>query len=266
LESKDPHQIEELSMANLEYVLWAYFIFYPLYIYLTHDKEKQRVTAQPHLKTASYRTTMIHLWLPTLLVLVLIASNTLSLSDMGLTWQWHWPNQLAIVAIVLTVAYFLVALKRLDNSKEARQTLQRQMDHVKWFMPTTKNESNYFIFGVSVSAGICEELLFRAYLLLTLSQYLPTYLAVLVSSFAFGLGHIYQGWGHVFRISLYGGVMALVYLATDSIIMPILFHVIVDMFSGAMAYKVYSDPKSNSFEPDTCAGVFQAKGHVFREK
>jgi len=231
-------------MANLEYALWAYFIFYPLYGYLTHEKEKERLIALPLLKTVTYRKTMVHLWLPTLLLLVLVSCNALNLSDIGLTWQWHLPNQLAVVATVLTVAYFLVALKRLDSSSKARQAMMKQMDHVRWFMPTTKKESHYFILGVAVSAGICEELLFRAYLLFTLGQLMPIYLAVLVSSIAFGLGHIYQGWGHVVRIGIYGGAMALAYLVTGSIIMPILFHVIVDMFSGAMAYKVYSEPRN----------------------
>jgi uncharacterized protein len=229
-------------MANLEYLLWAYFIFYPLYGYFNHEKEQQRITLQPHLKIAFYRSIMVHIWLPTLVVVVLYFAGELSLKDIGLTWQWHLANILAIALIIVIVAYFFLALKKLNNNEQARQSLLLQIAHVSWFMPTSKKESQYFILGVAVSAGICEEVLFRAFLLHSLSQYLPIYGAVLISSLAFGLGHIYQGWSHVLKISIYGAAMALLYLITNSILVPILIHLIVDMFSGAMAYKVYSMP------------------------
>jgi hypothetical protein len=235
-------------MANLEYLLWAYFIFYPVYGYFTHEKDKQRINTQPHLKLALYRTTMLHIWLPTILVLAMLAGNALSPSDIGLTWQWLWPNTLGIALAIMIVAYFIFAFVQLNNSSDARQTLSKQMAHVGWFMPTTKKESRYFIFGVAISAGICEELLFRGFLLHSLGQSLPIYAAVIISSVAFGLGHIYQGWGNVVKTSVIGAVMALIFLLTDSIIVPILLHVIVDMFGGIMGYKVYSGQPSINTE------------------
>ena len=72
-----------------------------------------------------------------------------------------------------------------------------------------------------------------------LADFMPTYGVVLISSMLFGLGHIYQGPIHILRSALMGVVMALIYLATDSIIVPIILHTLLDMYAGKMAYIVF---------------------------
>ncbi len=74
-----------------------------------------------------------------------------------------------------------------------------------------------------------------------LSDFMPTYMVILVSSLAFGLPHIYQGPIHVIKTAVFGGVMALTYVATDSIIVPMVLHAVLDMYSGSMAYIVFSN-------------------------
>ena len=63
--------------------------------------------------------------------------------------------------------------------------------------------------------------------------------SVIIFSVLFGLPHIYQGPIHVIRTAVLGLIMALIYLATESLLVPILLHVLVDMYGGAMAYLVF---------------------------
>jgi len=225
-------------MEYLDYLLLAYIALWPLYIYFTHEQEKQSVIAQPEKRIAVYRTTMFHLWLPVLILMVLISQSSLSISDIGLGWHFGLANQIAVVVLVLISGYFLLSLKQLSENPESHQAVREQLAHVRWLMPTTAKESRYFVLGISITAGVCEELLFRGYLMQLLANYMPTYGTVIISSIAFGLPHLYQGPINIIRTAVMGVIMALIYLATDSIIVPIILHVLIDMYGGAMAYIV----------------------------
>ena len=223
-------------MAYLDYLLWGYFIGYPIYIFLTIDKEKQMVISNPDKRIDVYRSTMLFLWVPTLILLTLVFGSDLSMADIGLKWQWNLTNQIAVVAVILLGAYLVVSLKQLNNDSEAKQAALEQLIYIQWLMPGNAKELRYFTFGVSVAAGICEELLFRGYLLHVLGAHMPMWGAVIVSSLAFGAGHVYQGPVHVLRTAVLGGVMAGIYLVTDSIIIPIVLHTLIDVYSGTLGY------------------------------
>ena len=225
-------------MEYLEYLLMGYLIIWPIYIYFTHEQEKQSVIAQPEKRISVYRATMIHLWLPVLILMLLVSQSHISMNDIGLRWHWGLASQIGVAGLILIGGYFLLSLKQLSNNSQNHQTIRKQLAYVEWLMPTTAKESRYFILGVSITAGICEELLYRGYLMQLLADYMPTYAVVIISSLAFGLGHIYQGPIHILRTALLGMVMALIYLATDSIIVPIILHAMLDMYGGAMAYTV----------------------------
>jgi len=225
-------------MAYFEYLLWGYFIVNPIYIYLNYEKEKQSVIAQLTKRVTLYRSTMLHLWVPVLILMILLFHTKISMHDIGLQWHWSLANQIAVGGLILIAGYFLLSLKQLNGNTDNHQEVRKQIAYVQWIMPTTVSESRLFVLGVSITAGVCEELLFRGYLMHLLAEFMPTYGVVIVSSIAFGLPHIYQGPIHIIRTAILGVVMALIYLVTDSIIVPILLHSLLDMYSGAMAYIV----------------------------
>lgn len=227
-------------MVYLEYILWVYFIAYPVYIYFTHEQEKQMVVAHPEKLIGVYRRTMLFVWLPTTLLLGLVGTGEISLTEIGLQWHWDLPNQIALVLLTLLTAYLFFMIKKLKHSDKDQQSSIEQMATFRWFMPKTIIEARYFILGVSVTAGICEELLFRGYLLNLLDESLPTYAAVILSSLAFGAGHIYQGGIQVIKIAVMGAFMALVYLLTDSIFVAIYLHILLDMQTGVISYISFS--------------------------
>ncbi len=228
-------------MATLEYLLLGYLIIWPLYSYLTYEQEIKDVIAQPKKRISVYYATMFQLWLPVLMLFILVYLGGISMSDIGLQWHWGLANQVAVIGLLIISSYFLLSLKQLRKKLENHQAIREQISYIQWLMPTSMKEARFFIWGLSITAGICEELLFRGYLILLLSGYLPTYGTVILSSIAFGLLHIYQGPIHIIKTAIFGGVMALIYLGTDSILVPIILHAVLDMYGGAMAYIVYSD-------------------------
>ncbi|NQZ85403.1 MAG: CPBP family intramembrane metalloprotease [Nanoarchaeales archaeon] len=103
-------------------------------------------------------------------------------------------------------------------------------------MPKTKREVLVFTLVVSVIAGICEELIFRAYLLNFVEGYFSMFVAVILSSVVFGLWHMYLGVGYVVRTTLMGIMFSIIYLLSGNIIIPMIVHIFIDVYSGLMFY------------------------------
>jgi len=91
--------------------------------------------------------------------------------------------------------------------------------------------------AVSATAGICEEAMFRGYLmtrLRLLGKFKSWVIPTVVSSIAFGVCHSYQGIPGLIVISTYGALFALLYIRTGSIWPCVLAHFLQD--AGALFY------------------------------
>jgi membrane protease YdiL (CAAX protease family) len=86
--------------------------------------------------------------------------------------------------------------------------------------------------GVAVSAGICEELIYRGlFIALGLALGLSPLAAAAVAVAVFMLGHLYQGLSGALLSLLAGIAFTGLYLRTGSLIAPIVVHVLVDLRS-----------------------------------
>jgi membrane protease YdiL (CAAX protease family) len=86
---------------------------------------------------------------------------------------------------------------------------------------------------LSASAGICEELVFRGYLLQQFSragQYL--WIGVLISSLLFGVSHGYEGASGIIAITFYGAMFCLLAIRRGSLRAGMMAHAWHDIFSG----------------------------------
>jgi uncharacterized protein len=98
-------------------------------------------------------------------------------------------------------------------------------------LPRTRSERRLFTV-VGLTAGVCEEWLYRGFFLAVvaaLSGGLPVPALVAIAAVAFGVAHAYQGWTGVVSTGVLGGVMALLYLGTGSLLVPVLLHAAIDL-------------------------------------
>jgi uncharacterized protein len=108
----------------------------------------------------------------------------------------------------------------------------RETPLVHHILPETRGEKLAFV-GVSVTAGVCEEVVFRGFLIPVLAVATGSVaVAALASSAVFGLLHGYQGAVGVVRTALLGLLLALPLLATGSIVPAILAHFLIDLLVG----------------------------------
>ncbi len=149
-----------------------------------------------------------------------------------------WAKITAPVIGALTGVYLLVALLPLFQSLRGPRlrgayaaAIRRGFSTLPGFLPNTGAERAAFIL-VSLSAGVCEEILFRGFLIRLFhggALAVPAAGALVVSSLLFGLGHLYQGVKGVLSTAVAGLVMGLLFLLSGNLIPAIVLHALLDL-------------------------------------
>lgn len=103
---------------------------------------------------------------------------------------------------------------------------------VGYLIPRTGAEKIAFA-GLSISAGIAEELVFRSFLIIVLYQASESMAAaVFISVAAFAVSHAYQGVIGVLRVAALGLVLTAPFLLTGSVYPSIIAHTTLDLLAG----------------------------------
>lgn len=162
--------------------------------------------------------------------------------DMNLFFsQFKIPNWslLALVLIMIVItAYFLELFWSTHPDLDKGATIER-LNHHTPFLPSQEKEWYHYI-GLAVTAGICEEVVFRFYLLSYWIQ-LTNQIAIglIFSSVLFGAVHFYQGYKAMIKIGSLALLLGWLFILTESLLIPILLHIFIDIVSGRMAYRLF---------------------------
>jgi membrane protease YdiL (CAAX protease family) len=149
---------------------------------------------------------------------------------------------LALVGILgLAMAAQIAMFDRIVKPRRLAK-LRSQLADIK-ILPRNGGELCIFLL-VAVMAGIWEEVLYRGFLIWFLAPYASLWGAVVLSTTAFALGHLYQGWRGIPRAGLLGLLFAVGYVATASLWWLIALHALVDVYGGFVAWSVMRAPLS----------------------
>lgn len=150
-----------------------------------------------------------------------------------------------VLALGIVTAYLLYAWRTAGKmSPQQRDETITGLGPLIHVLPINRRDYRHFV-GVSLTAGIVEEFLYRGFAFWYLAHYMPTWAVVLSSSVIFGLGHAYQGAGGVARVTLVGFAFGILYVLTGSIWLPILAHIIVDIVQGAIVLELLRSRQGN---------------------
>lgn len=146
---------------------------------------------------------------------------------------------LAGLALTLLVLALMVAQWRAVTRLEGDglNQLREQMAPVADMVPHTGIEHRWFR-GLAVTAGICEEVVYRGFLMWYLAHWMPVWAAALLGGAAFGLAHYYQGGAGVVKTGVVGVMAGLLFALTGSLLWPVLLHAAIDLQGGAIARHV----------------------------
>lgn len=170
-------------------------------------------------------------------------------SALGLATPLHWRLALGMAISLAVTGFFWTQLRKVRGSEEARAEAREALASLKSLLPHSPRELEAFM-RVSVTAGICEELLYRGFLPWFLAAWMPFWLAMIVSGVIFGFGHLYQGMAGVAKTGALGILLGGLTLLSGSIIPAMVVHVAIDALNGQLAYVAMTTPIPVAEEPD----------------
>jgi membrane protease YdiL (CAAX protease family) len=145
------------------------------------------------------------------------------------------------LALVVLLAGFLILQKKAILARpEAMERIRPKLAYAEPLLPHTAEERRLF-WLVSLTAGACEEIFFRGFLIWYLMAWMGPLMAVLLSSALFGAGHIYMGWAQAPKTALLGLILAFIALGSASLLPAMLLHAALDWNSGELGYRVLKE-------------------------
>jgi membrane protease YdiL (CAAX protease family) len=209
---------------------------------------------QTELRMKLYRTIISEEWIGTIVIVALWFFLGRSAGELGLIPRF---GMLPVVGYGTTVLAFVVMYlqaRAVFDSTENQAAFRKQIGWLSFLTPHTDAELRRFDV-VSVTAGICEEIVFRGFLTAYFMALfgLPFWGAAILSSIGFGLTHMYQGPFGILKTSMVGGVMALLYGSTGSLWAPILVHAAMDLVAGRMSHAAFRDHEPEGDAPELAA-------------
>src|SRR5712672_254856 len=229
-----------VSVATLMQHLLFLFLLVIAPIWDLYDVRKLQRNPSSERKIRYYKTICTLLWLSSAFAVIAIGFRplfTISPSPGDISWLLlhPWVRYLVevLIAIVVIISVVLpvgtVIWKKL--TKRPLKYSSAALKSFSYFFPATWTERRWWVF-VCITAGVCEETLFRGFMLHYLHVFpwtLNLTLALLISSVIFGSNHLYQGAGGVAGTAIVGFLFGLLFLLTGNLLLPIIFHGVIDL-------------------------------------
>lgn len=164
--------------------------------------------------------------------------------------SWYFgPKQFNLLGLqapkfstyTLIFSFALLAIYIIDLVKSYKEYESPSNEENKFFediMPVNWKEYAHFCF-LAISAGVCEEFIFRGFLINYLNVVFEStghslVIACILTSVIFAMSHLQQGFDNVLKIAVLALLFALIFILSESLIIVIILHAFVDLVSGAM--------------------------------
>jgi len=200
--------------------------------------DARRNIPNPPSPAAQYLTTLAWLWLLSALCYIGMRARKIRLIEViGGRWK-SFDDFLIDIAIAagfwLTSALCLAGVKFALNHGKATtlNDLPEAAKSIAALIPHTPREIALWI-ALSITAGLCEEFVFRGYLQRQFTALTRNAAAgIALSAMVFGVGHLYQGAQQVFIIALYGAMFGTLAYFRKSVRPGMMAHAWQDTLSG----------------------------------
>lgn len=213
------------------YLYFAILLFWPLLIWLRSPGDPYDLAwmIEAH-RLGAYTISAILLWVIFLVVAVA-------------QWLTRAPwRELGIVAprwrdLAFAVLFLLVSWPLLGGLNWMLEMFGLGLSDVvvQALLPETAAEKWAWV-GLSVTAAVSEEFCFRGFLLTHGTSILRSrWPAAIVSAAAFGIGHLYQGWGGVVLVFIFGILFTILRFWTGSLWACVLAHALQDIAAMYLA-------------------------------
>ena len=232
-------------------LLLILFLAYVLVAAILGYRNSKKIIGKEYTKNEkikNYRIDLIASWIPVFVLIPIFLFFKISLHDIGfrlINFNYNiWFSVITLIISVGAFAHFVIQMIAYLVSEKHREKIKIELlkpeNELLYniMLPHNIKEKKYW-FCISLTAGICEEIIFRGLFLFILQGLFPNLsivFIIIIAIILFGLGHLYQGIGGVIKTALVGAIFTCLYLVTNSLFLVIFLHFIID-FSSAFLIK-----------------------------
>ncbi len=215
--------------------IWLIFFLLAVVVPWRGRARMKKLLAMPQVSTIErltlYASTIAFQWLAVAVVAWRAWAHEYTAFQLGLTLPDRTKIVLASIVGAATIAILQwLNLRRVSRIPVgARGSLQAVAERI---LPQSTVELLPYL-ALSITAGLCEEFLYRGFAMAVLGRLgIQTWLVVVLSSILFGLAHLYQGKGGLVSTLAIGLILGTGRIAYDSLVPVIFWHSAVDVVAG----------------------------------
>ena len=178
---------------------------------------------------ALYFSATVSQWILVAIAIAVVLATRMHLRDLGFRGAALAPSLDWALGLTLVSSAGLLAVVLLER----RGWWPPESELVYLLLPETRQEKVWCVLLVAPTAGLCEEFLYRGFVMGAFFRAgLPGWLVVLFSSVLFGMAHLYQGRSGFLGTSILGLIFATARIAYHSVAPVMVWHAVVDVVAG----------------------------------
>jgi len=226
---------------------WLLFIVLGVFLPWRGRQRIRKLLALPEVtgrdRIRLYLSTISFQWALTAVIGWRAFSRCLSARELGLSAPWT-----AKILLITFAGAILIALGHWLNLRRMAGMSHPSIDSLRAMalriFPRSGGELCFYLL-LAVTAGVCEEFIFRGFVVGALSRAgLSNWEVVVLSSLMFGLAHLYQGRGGSIGTGLLGVMFAAVRIAYYSLLPVMVWHTVLDVVAGIAGARYLSSKRS----------------------
>jgi membrane protease YdiL (CAAX protease family) len=226
------------GLIAIVYPIWDYFSAWPRML-------RTIASGRPNARVSVYREVLALEWSITAVIAAVWIRAARPWRLIGLVLPVGWRLVLTVALIGALLMLFraqLRAIRRLDPAK--RDRVRTRQAAVSPLIPHNRVERAWFV-PVAITAGLCEEFIYRGFLLWAFQPWLGLWGAALASTVTFGFAHAYQGRPGAIRAGTLGAVFVVLAIAMGSVVPGMVLHALLDLISGEASYALFAEQSND---------------------
>jgi membrane protease YdiL (CAAX protease family) len=207
-------------------------IVYPLFIILNQKNNLNILKSVGNSKLSGYKRSMFLFWLLSSLILV----NHFIIVGYKLNFSFSL-NIVSWIIIVVSIGFTIYQFSQLRVDAQNFHSYKSRLSPFSHYLPINKTQRNYFIL-LSISAGICEELIFRLFLVNFVNEFIHIIISIILINLIFGAAHLGSGLKNMLSATMLGLIFSIIYYYTNNIWIPMFIHTVIDLSTGIVNYNL----------------------------
>jgi membrane protease YdiL (CAAX protease family) len=212
-------------------------MIYPAYFLFTYKKTSRRLKNDDHYRLVDYKQTIFIFWMVTLLII----GNAFFGKSMPLDFYPTFNTVGIVLASIILLFIGLQIVTSKVSTREKAESIIEKMKDSYHYLPKSRHEFIWFNL-LSLSAGVCEEIIFRLFMFSYLLETTNVATAFILTNIIFAITHIGSGKQNMIGAFILGLLFTAIYYFTN-IWLAMILHTAIDISTGALGYYAHEFEK-----------------------